>query len=633
MALLPPGARDPSAHRIGLALAAAVPLAAYLVTGSFHDYWLDSGEFTAQAIRLDIAHPPGHPVAGLLGRLAALLPIGSLGLRVALAEGLCTAGAAALLFRALDATVRVQGVARETVAIPLALGGTWLVACSYAWWFQAVRPEVYGLQALLTAAVVERTVHLEARWPTLDLRPVDVGALCLGLGLANHHLVAFLTFPALLPTVVRLLRARGPTVLLRPFGYGLVGLASYAYLPLRAAAAPLANLGDPQTVDRLFWVVSARVYQQNKGGDAPQPLAERLVDVLRLLGETFGGDRHDDLQVVLGAFVALGAALLGAYVLLRTPGVRRVGGVWVGLALSILLGPALLMSVRSNPDVLGYMMLGFGAVAALATCFVAALVARLGQRPDGSPHAVGLGVALAVAALGLAQLQASVEDASLAEFHYTDDFDEARVRRLPTGAVVIAHRPQTVFRHWSVTAQEGLRTDVTLVPMPFLDYPGVMDALRARDGDLEPLLDAYRQTGQLGREALEALAAERPVLLELDPLVGADVFPIVEPAGLFHAVGPGDLLAREETIGALYRHLGPGGPTEVETRNELVWLHYMEALHHAARGRRDAARVAVRRARALSPSSPELAALEAALESGHGPLDIGPFVVGRRDAD
>src|SRR5690606_996155 len=142
MALVPRAERDPNVRLVAFALAAGVPLAAYLATASAHDYWLDGGEFTAQAVDLDVSHPPGHPLAGLLGKLFTLLPLGPLPLRVALAQAFCAALAAAFVYHAIDTTVRALGVERDRLAVPVALGGTWLVATSHAWWFQAVRPEV-----------------------------------------------------------------------------------------------------------------------------------------------------------------------------------------------------------------------------------------------------------------------------------------------------------------------------------------------------------------------------------------------------------------------------------------------------------------------------------------------------------
>ena len=172
MSLIPSGERDPNVRFVAIALAAGVPFAAFLATASAHDFWLDGGEFVAQGINLDIAHPPGHPLAGLLAKLFTLLPFGSLPLRVALAQAACASAAAAFLYAAIDTTVRSLGVVRDRLVVPLALGGTWWVVCSYAWWFQAVRPEVYALQALLVMIAVERIVALEAAWPTRDVRPL-----------------------------------------------------------------------------------------------------------------------------------------------------------------------------------------------------------------------------------------------------------------------------------------------------------------------------------------------------------------------------------------------------------------------------------------------------------------------------
>ncbi|HJL15619.1 MAG TPA: DUF2723 domain-containing protein [Sandaracinaceae bacterium LLY-WYZ-13_1] len=638
MGLLSRGERDPNVRWIALALASGVPLTAYLATASAHDYWLDAGEFTAQAIHLDVAHPPGHPLAGLLGRLFAYVPLGPLPLRVAVAQAFCTAAAAGFLFSALDTTARAMGVRRDRVAVPLALGATWLVACSHAWWFQAVRPEVYGLQALLIAIVVERIVHLEAVWPTLDLRPLYVASLALGLGLANHHLVAFLTLPAMAPTLARAYRARGGRALLRGALAGLLGLSTYVYLPVRAATDPPANLGDPSSLSRFFWVISAKVYQQNKGFEAPQPLADRLRDVLRILGESFGGEPADEVSVAVWAFAVLGTASLGAYVLLRTAGARRVGYVWVALAFFVLTGPAWLMSVRSNPDVLGYMMLGLAAVAALAMAFVAALLARIGQRPDGSPQPIATVLAVVAAVLGLASLRASADEASLASFEATDPFDEERVRRLPPNAVLVAHRPQTVFRHWSVAASEGARPDVTLVPMPFLEYPGVVEALAERDPDLNELLRGYLLEGELRQPDLQSLAARRPLLVEMDVRVPTELFETLVPAGLYYEVVDAgatdtDVLEAAEphgkVVSRLYTNLDTDGPLETETAKQLVWLHYVDALYYAAVGAREPARLALERALAIRPESPELRGLEQALAEGEGPVEISPFRVGR----
>jgi hypothetical protein len=649
LSLLVPSKSDPNVRLIALALATGVPFAAYLATASAHDYWLDGGELTAQAIQLDIAHPPGHPLAGLLGKLVSLIPLGPLSLRVALAQALCAALAAGFLFRAIDTTVRALGVDRDRVAVPIALGGTWLVAGSYAWWFQAVRPEVYALEALLVCVAIERVIALEAAWPTHDVRPLYVAMLALGLGLANHHLVAFLAIPAVAPTLARVYRARGVRPLLLSLAAIAVGLSAYVYLPVRAATDPPANLGDPTDPARIFWVVSARVYAHDMGSEAEQPLGERFVDVLVILGRNLagGGAEGEPLGDVLRALFVLAVCLVSLFAILRTPGARRIGIVWM-LVFGVNLGArAWLGSVRSNPDILGYMMPGFAAVGALGASLVASLLTRIGHRPDGTPRTTATIVALVVAVLGLAQMKASAEQASLASFHATDDFDEERIRRLPENAVVLAHNPQTVFRHWSIDATERVRPDVTIVPMPFLDYPGQIDLLVERDPDLRELLRGYMLEAELRQPDLQSLSASRPLLVEMmPPCMGVErgacipfaLYETLVPAGIYYEVvesGATDAdvteaaAPQEQTHRRLYAHLGHSSAEE-QTHDQLLWMHYTDALYYAAVGAREPARSAVRRALRLQPHDRALLMLNEALAdpAETGPMDITPFVVG-----
>ncbi|MDQ3036742.1 MAG: DUF2723 domain-containing protein, partial [Myxococcota bacterium] len=314
MGLLPKHERDPTISLIAYALAAGVPFAAYLATASPHAYWLDAGELVESAVQLDIAHPPGHPLAALLGHVLTLLPLGPLPLRIALGQALCAAIGSAFLFRAIDTTVRSLEVRHDRLTIPIALGATWTVTCSYAWWFQAVRPEVYALQAMLLMIAIERIVALEAAWPTSDVRPLYVAALAIGLGLANHHFMAVMLLPALAPTMARVYRARGARALAIAGGAIASGLAAYLYLPVRANTAPPVDLGHPTNLERFWWVVSARAYQHTDELSSASTM-ERFAEVVIAIAESM----H---------IVPLVLAAAGVWVLLRAPGAQRLGWVW-----------------------------------------------------------------------------------------------------------------------------------------------------------------------------------------------------------------------------------------------------------------------------------------------------------------
>ena len=124
MTLVPKPTGDPRARLVALALASGVPLALYLATASAHDGWLDSGEFVAQAVALGVAHPPGHPLAALVGKLVTLLPLGPLPWRIAVVSAVCAAIAAGALFRAIETTVRAAGVSSPAVSLT-----TGMVSC------------------------------------------------------------------------------------------------------------------------------------------------------------------------------------------------------------------------------------------------------------------------------------------------------------------------------------------------------------------------------------------------------------------------------------------------------------------------------------------------------------------------
>jgi len=621
------------------ALAALVPLLIYACSASGHSYWLDSAEFTAAAIQLDIPHPPGHPLFSLWSKPFALLPIGPLPYRVAIAEAVAAALALLCVHRAVQRTLDKLGIGDARARCLLALAATWTLAGAYGFWFQAVRAEVYALQALLVCVSLERTSALDLTRERPDPRPFYQACLALGLGLANHHFIAVLALPALGYALVVLLRAHGPRVLLSALLSGALGLVCYVYLPLRAASQPAMDLGHPASWHDFLWVVSAQVYARNIGSQAVQPLDERFADLLVILIENFT------------PFV-LPLALLGLYALLRTRSSWPLAYLWGSTALVSLCGRAYLNPVRDNPDVLGYMMPGFAALLALAAAGVAAPFvsslpregsAREGsarERPASAPtqRALLLSVGALLSCLGLLQFVRESERSSLRGFHASDDFDDVRRRALPTRALVVLTTPEVSFRHWEGEAVEQLRADVTMLPLPFVGYGGSDPVTARRHPELAGLLTDYTAHGQLSVSKLQALARTRPVLVELDSAAALPLLPFVVPDGLLYRVLPAgpstEVLAhaaraREATQTLLLARLGDDR-REAETKRQLLWSRYVESLYYSWHGALPAARASVRAGLSVAPATRELVSLRAALDSARGPLALEPFLVHAR---
>lgn len=600
-------------------LSAGVPCIAYILTASGYAYWLDSGEFVAAAVQLDIAHPPGHPLSALYGKLLSLLPLGSLSFRVALGQCLATAAASALHCRANAALLR--GLRLDArVVWALALFGAWLSALTYALWFQAVRPEVYALQTLCVAAVYERLLHASTVGPAEGhARPLATAALSLGLALTNHHLTALLLLPAFLPLLTRVLRRRQLRSLVAAFGLGALGLSTYVYLPLRALGEPPANLGDPSSWSRFVWVVSARVYAHDMGTDYPQPITGRMLDVVGLW--------YEDLS-----WAPLLLACLGLYLGVRLATCRRPLLVCLLVLVTDAFARAWLGPVRANPDILGYLAPSYLALGTLATCCLGAIgwMWRSGHGPSWAAARKGIWL---VPLTALALVPKNLSRASLASFTATDVLDELRIRQLPPRAVVVESAPQTVFRALELSAVEGARPDVQHLPLPFLRYPGRVRALSARQPELAPLLHSYLSAHDRLEDPapLLALARQRPVFVELDTRVSAALYPVLAPYGVYAEVMWDPARAARQRGRALARFQRfvsarlTGQQEEAETSRQLLWLHFMNAVELGTLGQPALARSELERALQLQPHERRLHELGRALDA-EVPLDPNRFL-------
>jgi Protein of unknown function (DUF2723) len=600
-------------------LSGALPCAVYVCSAAGHSYWLDSGEFTAASVDLDIAHPPGHPLTALWGRAFCLLPLGPLAFRVAVGQALAAAIAAAALQVAFARTLRVLGLPASPVRALIALGASWIVAFSYGFWFQAVRAEVYALQAMLICLALERLVALAADRELRDVRPLYAAGFYLGLGLANHHFMSVLALPALAHGLMRALRARGARVLAWTLGAGSVGLTTYAYLPLRAAAEPPMDLGHPLGWREFLWVVSARVYARRIGGEATQPMDERFLDLVVILIEQF-------------SYLGLPLALLGLYLALRRRELRALCAVWGVVALISLCGRAWLNPVRANPDVLGYMLPGFAGFVALALC---AALTLLGALPERWQRRGALGLAIAALTLAAAQLVTTGAQASLASFRATDTFDQLRHAALPADAILLATTPETTFRHWDAEAAARLRGDVIMLPLPFLNYGKSAEVLARRAPLLRGLVGGYRYSERLEGAQLDGLVqAGHPLLVEADLRVAWPLFPRLLPEGLLYrvlAAAPAPELvqaaarARKDTLAHLVAQLGPE-LEQTETRRQLLWIYFMDALYYASQRQTSLALEAVRRGLALQPLEQQLLRLREILLESPERFELRAFV-------
>jgi tetratricopeptide (TPR) repeat protein len=326
-----------------------IPLAVYLATLADGVYWEDSALLTAASLSLGIAHSPGHPLYVLLGKAASLLGVAS---PPQLVNGLSAfAGAAACLalWLFLVRLVRASGGVRAgtpSTAAGVALIPALSLAFAQPFWRQAVVAEVYTLHAALVLLALACLMG--------PRKESIVGWWLLGLACANH-----LTAALVLPVAVWLTRGRRPL----PRVAALIGgLSLYLYLPVRSRLDPLVDWGDPETLDRLRWMLSASEFSADF-------FSGRLV----AWGSVLGGMQHS-IGVLLLSITPAGAALGLAgltWLLLRRSSVAAVP-----LAVLVLTGVFALLG-GGGPDEEAYFLLPSAMVATFAGFGLLWLTTRL----------------------------------------------------------------------------------------------------------------------------------------------------------------------------------------------------------------------------------------------------------------
>jgi len=244
----------------GLA-ASLLALSVYLLTFCPSIYIGDSGELTTAACIMGIGHPPGYPLYCVIGHAFSFIPVGRFAFRLCVFCALCNACTVFLLRRILQTAFKDWSGNSTTVDRLLSSAAALLFAFSVTNWSSGdykiyplntllVAVQVYILQ-LWTGHYTRRLEGIKSPYHTSYL--LVLLAFIYGLSLTNHQSMS-LFGPVFLSYIIWVTGWKGfkklfPYMATTLFLFG-VGLLVYAYLPLRSAADPLQNWGEPNTIRR-----------------------------------------------------------------------------------------------------------------------------------------------------------------------------------------------------------------------------------------------------------------------------------------------------------------------------------------------------------------------------------------------
>jgi hypothetical protein len=537
----------------------ALSFLAYALCAAPAPYFLDSAELAAATFGLGSAHPPGEVTALLWGKFFDLLPLGNVAFRAALSQG--TAGAlAALLVYALslgtadwlDLDDKLDPITRVLVAAAIAMMFAFapgvVIVCN--------RAEVYALQTALSLAALWlalRAAHGR------DARPALVAAVLIGLGVANHSLLAGLVgLGAVVAALPLLAERRGRFIGLALLAF-LAGMTIHAYLPLRAAAlfgapdhgANSVVWGDARTLGGLWWVVSAHTFA----------IKQAVVQ-----GQSTPGDLPFLPMEELGVPFAL-LAPAGLYFLLRRSGSRVPG-----LALLVAAGGSMVAALigglaPANPDIRGYLGAAFALVAVFSgAAFLFGLtlfrLARL--RP------LLAGLLLLVA---LSRFPQPSQYPCLRNSTAGDAATGQVLANLPPRAALLTNHFETAFLVGYQRLVEARRPDVAWAHLAFAGGPGYAERVSLAEPDLSPGLHAY-QDGELSIEVLRALDAHRPVRIEPDIVMPLALRKQLVPAGELWAPS----LIGDSALDPLAPWMLAEARSDPQARGYLGWRSYIDAV-------------------------------------------------------
>ncbi len=539
------------ADRRGLAARLVVPagvvvslfaLSVYLIgMGETTPFW-DSGEFIATSWILGIPHPPGTPLYVLLGRVATLVPFGTVAERV---NGLSAVAGALAVFFTMLATARLlrplwegeaaSGLAGLVGAVAAGLFAAFANTC----WINSIEAEVYSLSNMVMAIALWATLvwrdAAERDQPGGDGKALLLVFYLLSLSI-GIHLGTYLVLPGLIVLValerrhaivtgrdlllwclvfpaglVFLFKATGggnPAYVLAVVLLGLLlfftqrrgfvtalillfllGVSVHLFLLIRSQLDPVINEAAPKNWQALWDVLTRKQYPPTNIFERRAPFWFQLDRLyLHYLREQFVlGYRAG----VLGVVLPLALGILGAIAhIMRRP---RDGAMMLThyLVMSLLLVVYLNLSGTFN-EATGRWELGevrerdyffapsFQIFAMWIGIGIAALLVELG-RGERSRRLVPVGAVIGLA-IGFLPLKTGFASHDRADNYVARDYGYNILNFLEPGAILFTNGDNDTFPLWYLQEVEGIRKDVRVVCLSLLNTGWYIKQLR----DLEP---------------------------------------------------------------------------------------------------------------------------------------------------
>lgn len=232
-----------------------LPFIFYLITMNPSVDFIDSGELTAVAYTLGVAHPTGYPLFTIISHIFIALPIP---LRVIQKANLFSAVVSSLSLYFFAKFLILVSDQRSKHAEFFAFVSTLIFGFTQFFWEQAITFEVYSFQMLFISLVLFSIFKFERTGETNYLL---LFSFLLGLSFTNHLTIIFLIPSLIYIFISDFVKKVKTKVLIFMFFFFLVGLSPFFYLPIRSASGVVLNWGDPSNFENFLNHITGKQYR------------------------------------------------------------------------------------------------------------------------------------------------------------------------------------------------------------------------------------------------------------------------------------------------------------------------------------------------------------------------------------
>jgi hypothetical protein len=434
-------------------------LVVYAITLCPAVFWWDSGELIANIAVLGIPHRPGFPIYLLLGKIFSLLPLWSFALRINLMSALFAAGSLAILYRVFlqASALFFPETTKQRRFIQISgLFSLLVFGFTYSFWIQAVRAEVYSLNALFFSLLFYLSIQYLKRGHS---QHIFLFFFFLGLGLGNHHLSLLSTVPAFAFLLLSFDRRNLLQWSRIPFyvSFLLLGLSVYLYLPIRSMADPPLTWGNLNSVSSSAGSIFALDSIRNFNFEFLSNAASNIETMIFLFSH----------QLTLPCFVL---SLMGLFVVFRKS--RKL---WASLLILIAGNCAAVLFMASelittNPDLHGYLIYS---IFVLIFFFGFGIFWILQRIEHSSPFLRWVLVA-ALGTVSLLPLAQHHSEANLSQNRIAHNYGFCVISDLDLNSVFFADNVNLNFILRELQYAENIREDVTIIDRGLLGFEWYM---------------------------------------------------------------------------------------------------------------------------------------------------------------